>query len=245
MFALHKPKVYQKLVEEIRGAFNKYKDITPEALADLPYLHAVLMESLCITVTGGYRLPRVSPGAMVERTLYSQRRPSAVHLPGFYVSILSRATSLSTWALATQRAPILGRGFQGRCSKGLVPVQPGSEIMYRKITGLERDAPIHLQDALELWCGYATPPATDWFWQRLQNARQVGEAWFLSLLPPGRSGRVILQLKLLFWMCAEVVFFFTTPTRSSLGFALCRCTILTAVHMQLAGPRQSMLWFKL
>ena len=51
---------------EIRAAFTRYEDITPESLTQLEYLHASLMETLRLTVIGGTGLRRVSPGAMVD-----------------------------------------------------------------------------------------------------------------------------------------------------------------------------------
>ncbi|KAK7730558.1 hypothetical protein SLS63_005803 [Diaporthe eres] len=66
MFSLQEPETYRLLVQEIRGAFKRYEDIVPEALADLKYLHAALMETLRVTVIGSHGMPRVSPGAMVD-----------------------------------------------------------------------------------------------------------------------------------------------------------------------------------
>lgn len=66
MFSLHEPEAYRHLVQEIRGAFKTYEDIVPEALADLKYLHAALMETLRVTVIGSHGMPRVSTGAKVD-----------------------------------------------------------------------------------------------------------------------------------------------------------------------------------
>jgi hypothetical protein len=53
-------------VEEIRKSFTKYEDITLEALTQLEYLHASLMETMRLTVIGATGMPRVSPGATVD-----------------------------------------------------------------------------------------------------------------------------------------------------------------------------------
>jgi cytochrome P450 len=66
MFSLQEPKLHQQLVDEIRSAFARYDNITPDALAGLPLLHAALLETLRLTVIGGGGLPRVSPGAAVD-----------------------------------------------------------------------------------------------------------------------------------------------------------------------------------
>ncbi|GAB1312667.1 Benzoate 4-monooxygenase cytochrome P450 [Madurella fahalii] len=66
MFSLQEPALHRRLVDEIRGAFARYDDITPDALAALPLLHAALLETLRLTVIGGGGLPRVSPGATVD-----------------------------------------------------------------------------------------------------------------------------------------------------------------------------------
>ncbi|KAK4107900.1 cytochrome P450 [Canariomyces notabilis] len=66
MFSLQEPKLHQQLVDEIRSAFARYEDITPDALAGLPLLHAALLETLRLTFIGGGGLPRVSPGATVD-----------------------------------------------------------------------------------------------------------------------------------------------------------------------------------
>ncbi|CAG8956481.1 hypothetical protein HYFRA_00003867 [Hymenoscyphus fraxineus] len=77
MFSLLAPETYKRLVDEIRMAFTRYEDITPEALAPLEYLNASLMETLRMTVIGGTGLPRISPGAhvngiYVEKGVYVQ-----------------------------------------------------------------------------------------------------------------------------------------------------------------------------
>lgn len=58
MFSVQEPKIYELLVKEIRDSFRKYEDITAEALAELPYLHAALLETLRVTVIGKHGLPR-------------------------------------------------------------------------------------------------------------------------------------------------------------------------------------------
>ncbi|KAI0153072.1 cytochrome P450 [Xylariaceae sp. FL1272] len=66
MLSLLEPRVLRWLIDEIRSEFTNYDDITPDSLANLPVLHASLMETLRYTVIGGHGLPRVSPGAAVD-----------------------------------------------------------------------------------------------------------------------------------------------------------------------------------
>ncbi|RYP65030.1 hypothetical protein DL771_008484 [Monosporascus sp. 5C6A] len=60
------PECYKILTEEVRGKFKQYEDITPGALATLPYLHACLEEALRMLPSNNTGLPRVSPGAVVD-----------------------------------------------------------------------------------------------------------------------------------------------------------------------------------
>lgn len=66
MFTLQESETHTHLVNEIRGHFKNYDDITAEALTNLEYLHAALTESLRITVIGGHGLPR-SESCLVTR----------------------------------------------------------------------------------------------------------------------------------------------------------------------------------
>lgn len=66
MFSLLRPDSFKLLVEEIRGAFKNYEDITADAVAPLKYLHASLMETLRITVLSSNGQPRLCPGAKVD-----------------------------------------------------------------------------------------------------------------------------------------------------------------------------------
>lgn len=66
LFLLEEPESYRHLAEEIRAKFKSYHDITPSALAPLPFLHACLEESLRILPGNNTGLPRLSPGAIVD-----------------------------------------------------------------------------------------------------------------------------------------------------------------------------------
>ncbi|RYP68562.1 hypothetical protein DL769_005481 [Monosporascus sp. CRB-8-3] len=63
---IQEPECYKILSEEIREKFTRYEDITPGALATLPYLHACLEETLRMLPSNNTGLPRVSPGAVVD-----------------------------------------------------------------------------------------------------------------------------------------------------------------------------------
>ncbi len=57
-FSLKKPSVMEKLKEEIRRAFTGLEDITVASASGLPYLHAVLQESLRMHTNEPVALPR-------------------------------------------------------------------------------------------------------------------------------------------------------------------------------------------
>ena len=58
-FLLKHPNVYGRLVREIREAFKSIDDITVTTAAQLPYLHAVIVEALRLHPTGPVAVPRV------------------------------------------------------------------------------------------------------------------------------------------------------------------------------------------
>lgn len=60
-YVLKHPEKYNKLVQEIRGAFQKQDDITFLSVARLPYSHAVLEESLRLYPPVPEYLPRKVP----------------------------------------------------------------------------------------------------------------------------------------------------------------------------------------
>ncbi|KAI0145050.1 cytochrome P450 [Xylariaceae sp. FL1272] len=66
MFALLAPETLRILVDEIRGAFTSYEEIDGDSVANLPYLHASLMETLRITVLSSNGMPRLCPGAVID-----------------------------------------------------------------------------------------------------------------------------------------------------------------------------------
>ena len=70
-----------KLQEEMRGQFSSYSDITGDAVQDLPWLNAVIEESLRIHTNGAFGLPRISQGDYVDGH-YIPKGVSAV--PSFF-----------------------------------------------------------------------------------------------------------------------------------------------------------------
>ncbi|CAA9957835.1 Cytochrome P450 [Pyrenophora teres f. maculata] len=65
-YLLTTPRAYQRLREEVTGAFGTYDEIVHEKLQTLNYLHAVIYESLRIHSNAAFGMPRFSPGAMVD-----------------------------------------------------------------------------------------------------------------------------------------------------------------------------------
>ncbi|KAI0015351.1 cytochrome P450 [Xylariomycetidae sp. FL0641] len=65
-FSLQDRQSYDRLVQEIRGSFKSYDDITADRLTSLQFLHATFMEQLRVAVVGATGQPRVSPGAAVD-----------------------------------------------------------------------------------------------------------------------------------------------------------------------------------
>ncbi|KAI1268078.1 cytochrome P450 [Xylariaceae sp. FL1019] len=66
MFSLLVPGTLRIFVDEIRGAFTSYEEIDGDSVANLPYLHASLMETLRITVLSSNGMPRLCPGAVID-----------------------------------------------------------------------------------------------------------------------------------------------------------------------------------
>lgn len=66
LFLLEEPECLQYLSREIRDKFESYHDITPSALASLPFLLACLEESLRLLPSNNTGLPRLSPGAIID-----------------------------------------------------------------------------------------------------------------------------------------------------------------------------------
>ncbi|KAI1170091.1 cytochrome P450 [Nemania sp. FL0916] len=65
-FLMKEPEVLRTLMQEIRSEFSSYDEITPDALANLPYLNACIHETMRIHVPTATGMPRKSPGAVVD-----------------------------------------------------------------------------------------------------------------------------------------------------------------------------------
>ncbi|KAI1738094.1 cytochrome P450 [Xylaria scruposa] len=66
LFLAQHPDKLKKLADEIRGKFKRYDDIQDEELTHLPWLTAVIEESLRLHTNGAFGQPRISPGATVD-----------------------------------------------------------------------------------------------------------------------------------------------------------------------------------
>lgn len=60
-YLLKTPPIMKMLSEEIRGAFQKYEDITDRSTQRLPYLRAVILEGMRMYPPLPFPLPRVVP----------------------------------------------------------------------------------------------------------------------------------------------------------------------------------------
>ncbi|RJE23159.1 Cytochrome p450 [Aspergillus sclerotialis] len=60
------PDESEKSKEEVRGKFSSYDEIHNDPLQALPWLHAIIEESLRLHTNGAFGLPRISPGATVD-----------------------------------------------------------------------------------------------------------------------------------------------------------------------------------
>ena len=58
-FLLKNPQVLKRLQTEVRESFKKYEDISVSSAARLPYLHAVIQETLRLHPTGPISVPRL------------------------------------------------------------------------------------------------------------------------------------------------------------------------------------------
>ncbi|KAK8107114.1 uncharacterized protein PG998_009127, partial [Apiospora kogelbergensis] len=65
-YLLKTPKTLEKLVNEIRSRYSDYDMIDAISAQQLPYLHAVLNESLRIYPPGPLGFPRISPGCNID-----------------------------------------------------------------------------------------------------------------------------------------------------------------------------------
>lgn len=66
VFLLLQPRLLQALADEVRTTFGRFEDIDTESLVSLPFLNAVMMETLRMTVNVAAIIPRESPGASVD-----------------------------------------------------------------------------------------------------------------------------------------------------------------------------------
>jgi hypothetical protein len=66
MFLSLQPELRQALVNEVRTRFDKFEDVDAESLVSLPFLNAVMNETLRMTVNVAAIIPRESPGATID-----------------------------------------------------------------------------------------------------------------------------------------------------------------------------------
>ena len=81
LFLLEEPKYLEYLSKEIRAKFESYQDVSPSAVALLPFLHACLEESLRLLPGNNTGLPRLSPGAVIDGHYIPKGVSFPSHLP--------------------------------------------------------------------------------------------------------------------------------------------------------------------
>ena len=65
-YLLENPETYDRLKHEVRGRFLSWDQMNNDAIQPLPYIHAVIEETLRLHTNGAFGLPRISPGATVD-----------------------------------------------------------------------------------------------------------------------------------------------------------------------------------
>ena len=72
MFLAQQPELLKHLSDEVRSTFTNYEDIDADSLVSLPFLNAVLQETLRMTVNVAAIIPRESPGAAIDGTFIAK-----------------------------------------------------------------------------------------------------------------------------------------------------------------------------
>lgn len=65
-YLLEYPDTFERLKSEIRDNFPSYGQLNNDTLQSMPYLHAVIEETLRLHTNGAFGLPRFSPGDTVD-----------------------------------------------------------------------------------------------------------------------------------------------------------------------------------
>ncbi|KAA6407227.1 MAG: cytochrome P450 [Lasallia pustulata] len=102
-FLLTNPEKMEKLNREIRTTFASYEDIRNDALQSLPYLHAVIEETLRLHTNGAFGLPRISPGDTVD----GHYIPAGVSAYSLILFVLNPRNFLSRCSSNGPHAPTL------------------------------------------------------------------------------------------------------------------------------------------
>ena len=118
-YLLENPKTYDRLRDEARGRFLSWDQIIDDAIQPLPYIHAVIEETLRLHTNGSFGLPRISPGATVDGHYIAKGVSILVHSqPGFadgasvwYKRLLSQSPTQSAIS-KTHANFIQSDGFQ-------------------------------------------------------------------------------------------------------------------------------------
>lgn len=95
-FLLEELEYCKILNEEVRERFEKYQDILPGALNELPYLHAVLEESLRMLPQNNTGLPRLSSGSRVDGVYVSKGVCICISPPPLFLSSLNQTTQFQS-----------------------------------------------------------------------------------------------------------------------------------------------------
>jgi cytochrome P450 len=117
LYYLHaNPGYRERLTEEIRGSFSSYGEITGTSTSSLPFLQAIIEETLRMYPPVAMSLPRVSPGAVIEGKYIPRGVVVGTHL-------FSASRNAATYALPEQFRPERWLGEPSlQCKNGPPPV---------------------------------------------------------------------------------------------------------------------------
>lgn len=129
-YLLTNPTKLDKLQQEVRTHFANYRDMDGDSLEDLPWLNAVIQESLRMHTNGAFGLPRFSPGAFVDghwvpkgSVHFHSRAPKPLPIRGadYRVSFTENSMRVQTSIFATSHSERYFRQPRDFCPERWLP----------------------------------------------------------------------------------------------------------------------------